>query len=298
MPRRRTFVDTNSWLNSSLFAFNCPQRTVSTDHNFNMKTRSIRIATFIIIAIATFVPALSQTNFTQPRAVSFDRVTRRLFPTYYGAAEYQQLMSEGFYPIGWSRDGKFAYYVEPPDEACGCYFAELVIQDLKTDKEVWKFKNDPESRTNPKGEILDDDIRRLWRRNQKMFSKKLREHRIIPLRRFALLGTSFSIGGKAYTANLTAQKSKDDEYDMERVMKMKVSLSTASLGNKSLSDIAYKGDEANNAPLEAALAGVFKSPYENRVAIVLFKVFRGWEGPPHTLDTQIIGADLRMGFRK
>jgi len=42
---------------------------------------------------------------------------------------HMALITESFYPLGWSRDGKFAYYLEPPDEECGCYFAELVIRD-------------------------------------------------------------------------------------------------------------------------------------------------------------------------
>src|SRR5690349_14764325 len=110
-----------------------------------MKIRSIRIATLIIIAISTLSPASSQTNFSQPRKIGFDRILRRTFPKYYGREEYRTLLEAGFYPIGWSREGKFAYYTEPVDEACGCYFAELVIKDLRTDKELWKFKNDPES---------------------------------------------------------------------------------------------------------------------------------------------------------
>jgi hypothetical protein len=264
-----------------------------------MKLRLIRIATLIVIAISTFAPALSQTNNGQPRPVSFDRVLRRTFPQYYGQLEYQQLLTEGFYPIGWSRDGKFAYYVEPPDEACGCYFAELVIQDLRTDKVLWKFKNDPESRTNAKGEIVDDDMRQLWRRNQKLFSNKLREHGIIPAARFVLLGgKSFSLGGKTYTATVIARKSKDDEYDMERVTKMTVVLTTPSLGRKSLFNVEYKGEDLFIAPLDVTITGALKSPYENRVAILLAKVHRGWEGPPHTTDNLIVGADLRTGFRK
>ena len=263
-----------------------------------MKRRSIRIATLIIIAISTFAPALAQRNYSRPRAVSFDRILRRTFPQYYGRQEYQQLMPESFYPIGWSRDGKFAYYVEPPDEACGCYYAELVIQDLRTDKEVWKFKNDPESRTNAKGEILEDDMRRLWQRNQKLFSGKLRENGIIPLPRFALLGGSFTVGGKTYTAKLTALKSKDDEYDMDRVSSSVLELSSPSLGKKTLHTTDYKGNDALAAPLEVTVAGAFKSPYENRVAIVMIEVFRGWEGPPHPTDNVIVGADLRTGFRK
>ena len=261
-----------------------------------MKIRLLRVAAAMTIAVASFAPALSQTNYRQPSAVSYSRLLRRTFPQYYGPEVYKQLLPAGFYPIGWSRDGKFAYYAEPADEDCGCYFAELVIQDLRTDKELWKFKNDPQSRTNAEGEPIEDDIRRLWRRNQKLFSSKLREHGIIPNTRFALLGKSFVLGGKSYKTKVTAPKSKDDEYEMDRVKSIAIDLTSTSLGKKTVYATEYKGDEIYAAPLDVSIAGAFKSPYENRVAIVLLKVQRGWEGPPHTVDVQIFGADLLKGF--
>ena len=52
-----------------------------------------------------------------------------------------EFLEDKFYPIGWSKDGKFAYFVEPADEACGCYFGTFVIQDLKTDKVLWQHRH-------------------------------------------------------------------------------------------------------------------------------------------------------------
>ena len=112
----------------------------------------------------------------------------------------QQLYPDGFYPIGWSRDGKFAYYIEPVDEACGCYFGELIIQDLRTDKTLWPFKNDPQERVDAQGAPIDDDLRKLWKRNEKMFVDKLREHKIDQVARFALMPATFRSAGKAYAA--------------------------------------------------------------------------------------------------
>jgi hypothetical protein len=60
----------------------------------------------------------------------------------------------------------------------------------------------------------------------------------------------------------------------------------------------YKGEELYSAPLDSGLAGLLKSPYENRVAVVALNVNRGWEGPPHTVAVQVVGADLGKGFRK
>jgi len=259
-----------------------------------MKIRPIRIATLIVIAISTFAPAHSQTTYAIPRAVSFDRILRRTYPVYYGREEYQTLEVDGFYPIGWSRDGKFAYYIEPVDEACGCYYAELIIQDLKTDKVVWKFKNDPESRMDDKGEIIADDMRKLWKRNEKMFYEKLTEHGIVSTR-FELLGRSFSSGGKAFAAKMVTSKGSD-EYDMDHVKTIRLELSSTALGRKTLFTKDFSADLLV-APIESAVVGAFKSPFENRAAVVMINIQRGWEGPPHTVDIQIAGADLVKGFR-
>ncbi|MEP7149270.1 MAG: hypothetical protein ABI857_10335 [Acidobacteriota bacterium] len=261
-----------------------------------------QFATLFLIAIFTPTLAIAQStnaaaSYDQPRAVNLDPLVRRTFPSYYGRKPYQRLYTDGFYPIGWSRDGKFAYYVEPVDEACGCYFAELVIQDLRTDEELWKFRNEPQSRVNDKGESIPDDMRKLWRRNQKMFSEKLREHGIVPQSRFALLGRTFVSGGRTYTAKVTAKKGNDSD-DMKRVKSVELEFSTPRLGKKTIFTAAYEGDEMYVSPLEVAVAGAFKSPFENRAAIVMIRVQRGWEGPPHTVEAQIAGSDLGTGFKK
>jgi hypothetical protein len=46
-----------------------------------------------------------------------------------------------FYPIGWSRDGKFAYalYSDFHEFVGACSDLRIYIQDMATDKVVWKF---------------------------------------------------------------------------------------------------------------------------------------------------------------
>ena len=253
------------------------------------------------VGASALAPVLAQSNYTIPLAVKVDTIVRRNFKSFfvrlYPGGPMQLLYADRFYPIGWSRDGKFAYYVEPVDEECGCYFAELHIIDLKTDKILWKFENRPEERRDEKGDMLEDDMQKLWARNKKMFSDKLREHRIEQTARFALLPTTFRSAGKIYTAKVTALRS-DDPDGMRRVQRLSLDLSSPTLGKTSLYSEEYKGDQMYASPLDAAVAGAFKSPYENRAAVVLLKVQRGWEGPPHTVQIQIAGADLVKGFRK
>lgn len=240
--------------------------------------------------------AHAQSNYPVPRAVGVDAFVRRVLQPHYGKEERNELIVEGFYPIGWSRDGKFAYYLEPPDEACGCYFAELVIQDLRTDKVLWKFKNDPESRVDAQGTPIADDRRNLWRRNQKMFSEKLREHGIVPVRRSLLLSPTFNTAGKRYKASVTTRKAHEEGYGLDMVRYVKVEFSSPGLGTKDLFSAEHKSE--SYPPIDIQIAGALKSPFENRAAIILVNVYRGYEGPPHTVNVQVVGADLVRGFRK
>jgi hypothetical protein len=235
-------------------------------------------------------------TYSIPQAVSFESFSRRTFKQFYGPEEYRTVLVAGFYPIGWSRDGKFAYDIEPVDEECGCYFAELVIQDLKNDKILFHFKNDPDARVDKEGAPLPDDLRKLWKRNQRTFAAKLRQYGIVQTARFSLLPSTFTIAGKRYTAKLIRETEKGGDYD-ERTKKLTLGLTSSGLGTKALYTESFKSDDDYSAPLDAAVGGVFKSPLENRVAIVMIKVQRGWEGPPHVTDFQIAGGDLVSGFR-
>lgn len=251
----------------------------------------------MLVAVSSFTSASAQTAYSIPRAVDLDRFVRRTFPAYYGREGWNRLYTEVIFPIGWSRDGKFAYYVEPVDEECGCYFAEMVIQDLRTDKVLWEFKNKPQERVDAQGVPIPDDIRKLWKRNEKMFTEKLREHNIEQVARLTLLPATFRSGGKSYTAKVSALRGNDTD-GLRRLRRLTLDLSSPSLGKKSLFAAEYKGDDIYGSPLDAAVAGAFKSPFENRLAVVMVKVQRGWEGPPHTVAAHIAGADLTSGFRR
>ena len=262
--------------------------------------RMIHLAIFGLIVMSVPICAGAQTQST-PRIVNLDPTIRRIFKKFYVRAypggPIQGLLTEGFYPIGWSRDGKFAYYSEPADEECGCYFAELAIVDMRTDKVLWQFKNNWEDRVAADGSPIEDDIKKLWKRNAKTFEEKLREHKIQQVARFSLLPPTFRSAGKSFSAKLSIVRGNDEDYT-GRVRKFDLKLLSPLLGSKSLFNAEYKADEMYASPLDAGVAGALKSPYEARAAVIMITVNRGWEGPPHTTSIQIAGADLATGFRK
>ena len=80
---------------------------------------------------------------------------------------FMALLREKLYPIGWSKDGKFAYLTEPPDEACGCYFVSIFIVDLRTDKILWTEKYDNDGNRKP------DNLKDFWRKIKKIFKNSI-----------------------------------------------------------------------------------------------------------------------------
>lgn len=48
--------------------------------------------------------------------------------------------------------------------------------------------------------------------------------------------------------------------------------------------------------IDVQIAGYIRSPYEQRIAMVVCSVTRGWEGPPHPVDCSFIGCHLEKGF--
>ena len=258
-----------------------------------MKT-TVLILTLLISAVTQ---AFGQT-YAVPRELPIDRVVRQNFREYFGRSNrYPALIPEAFYPIGWSKDGKFAYYSEPVDEACGCYFAYLAITDLRTDKVIWDFKYDQSDDADPAtGKMLGSaDMKALWKKNQKLFSEKLAENGIVTSRS-EMLGKTFTVGGKSYTAKLVEKLGKNPEEDYRRVDYYTVGLSSPKLGSKKLFTSEDHTKKEHWFMLNAGLIGAIKSPYEDRVAIIVVEVKRGYEGPPHTGDIQVVGADLKSGF--
>lgn len=251
------------------------------------------VAVVFIISSSAFVAAQT---YAVPKKLPIVAAVKREFREWMRTANgYEGLVPETFFPIGWSRDGKFAYYYEPVDEACGCYFANLVIQDMRTDKVLWEFKyNQDDLADRSTGKMPpEDNIYKLWRKNVKQFSKKLAEHNIIAGRSI-LLGKTFTAAGRTYTAKAVTKMGKNPDGD-ERVDKLTFTLTSPRLGAKTLTTIDHREEEYWYT-LDAGVLGVIKSPFEDRIAVIGMEVNRGWEGPPHNGDIVITGADLTSGF--
>jgi hypothetical protein len=264
-----------------------------------MRRRLFRVACAVFISAALCLSARAQvgrqgTLFAQPAKVRQEALMRRLFPDYYGKEFPQEaLIIEEFYPIGWSKDGKFAYYTEPADEACGCYFAELSIVDTVSDKVLWSFEYsglDEENPDKPKYKAITD----LWAKNRKLFSAKLNQYGIVALARPALLTFPINHAGDQLGTDLKIEEETDQEKRLySTVKKATLRLTSRRSGAKTV----YEEAHPEYGPLTVRVLGYLKSPYEPRVAVVMIEAWRGYEGPPHVTRIKVAGASLTAGFK-
>jgi hypothetical protein len=256
----------------------------------------------MILAIAfsgDLVPAQNDRTgalYANPFELKLEGTTKRRFREYYRQRQGEDFVTESFYPIGWSKDGKFAYYVEPVDEACGCYFARLFILDLKADKVLWEFNYDSEDLEEAKKARKPYSLNTLWQVNRKLFSDKLRENGIVPQVRFNLLEFPINHRGDLLTAHLQTKEKEGADADARfngAINKVTLQMSSKRNGKKTILDHPY----SEALPLYVGVAGYVKSHFEPRIAVILVQIHRGYEGPPHVGEVKIVGASLETGFK-
>jgi hypothetical protein len=254
------------------------------------------------LLLSESLPALALNSqgsalYRAPAEVRLQSLIRRRFASFYGGRPGQELIVERFYPVGWSKDGKLAYYVEPGDEACGCYFAKLVIKDLKTDKVLWQFDYDSSDLQDTMKNRTPESLAALWRYKRDLFNSKLREHNIVAQGRnaFSVFPTMYE--GDQLAAELITKEATQDvqEQSLGVIQSAVLQLRSKRKGKKTVFEQAYKPEES--LPLDMKVLGYLKSPFEPRVAIVMVEIWRGYEGPPHTTHTTVVGSSLDTGFK-
>ena len=250
--------------------------------------------TLLIAAIVVCISGLASAQ--KPEAAASPPTPERLELVGMGepdpdkSSEDQPLITESFYPIGWSRDGKFAYYVEPPDEACGCYFGKFVIQDLKTDKILWEDDYTGEMEVVP-----EENIESFWPKKQATYAAKMKEHGIEPASTFRLLHPSIVHDGDVLTPRIDVQIETDGVFEVEGTVTL--NMDSKRLGTKVIMRDIYKKDDLNTIR-NAEVAGSLLSPFEPRAAVIVVQEMRGYEGPPNITGIKVVGSTLKTGFKK
>lgn len=191
-----------------------------------------------------------------------------------------------FFPIGWSKNGMFAYIIEPADEASGLYWFEFVIFDIVNNKVEFSWK--------PK-ETEEGSVEKLWKENYDLFRKNLRSSQIMQMKDFALLDGKTTHKSNEYEILLDAKTENDPDFGFDVIKEVEVKLVSKELGEKL---IFNQKNTDYSLVLGAFIPGYLLSPFDDRIVVVYQKERAGYEGPPNVVFFDLIGTDLVRGFKK
>ena len=194
------------------------------------------------------------------------------------------------FPIGWSRDGKFAAVEVTQSDTEEGYFFNIYIQDMVTDKAVWKwnfhglkedgYSSEPDSKK---------DFERVWVKNKNLFFQQLNSFQIEPVTVTNLEKLPVQFGGNQVSFSVNNTTFYSSDFAVNMIQSASIYCITDGSQNKR---VFYKTYEQYSNPLSNKLLGYIKAPYENRVLLMLLTEYRGWEGIPTEMNINLIGCDL------
>lgn len=211
------------------------------------------------------------------------------------------------YPFGWSEGGYFAYILQDMNQKESAdYTFKVIVQNMKTDSIAWSkdiifnYDDNPnvkwECDSNPSVDSASDYIKKYnYCFLEQILWPKYKEEVEIELKKY-----NISINSQVLiqSTELLKNKIKIDEiktvYDDYCVDKYEIILKE----NEKIKKIVFSNDSQKNNTLcgssnqiwyrNFSIKGYFKSPFEDRVAIVVFETTNGYE---ETFETPfLVGA--------
>ncbi|MEO1481454.1 MAG: hypothetical protein AAFU77_05060 [Myxococcota bacterium] len=186
-------------------------------------------------------------------------------------------LDQTLYPLGFSESGDFAFVRFSYSDAAAHWQGVVVIQSLVTDRKKvqvdWTV-----------GDLEGGD--RAWlrwtSRHGQELESLLSRYKIDRSRPCALAAFPLSVDGNDWTA---------------AVAKGRVIVRSSVRGRKSIGTIPRHNVPNIPETYGHRVAGYYKSPFEERIAVIVTGWAPGWEGPPDTGMLWVFGSSLDSGFR-
>jgi len=249
----------------------------------NMKEHKIDCA-FEEITMPLVVPPL-----TTPQSSVLENTAFRTFSKYSSGIKDAPFLYDTFYPLGYSDDGKIAYAIEYDTDPRDMVQIKTFIQDLVTDKILWQDEYRVEEN------ITNIDFKSFWREKRQKILEQLNQHKLHYSNQLTLYGEKLYYKHDALFLSSKSQKSYQKDWGLEFLDSSTISLRSEKKGEKVLNRKYYKGEHVlAREPIGYIPLGERGS---RRVAVVVATLHRGWEGPPHTISYDIVGANLDVGFK-
>jgi len=246
--------------------------------------------TIIFMAPAAWAQKTSAMMYRQPEEVSFydnsPPVDASDTSNVYGS-----FMETRFFPVGWSRQGKFAYFTYFDDyDASGMAWLTLYVFDAKNDTILVQLSPEKEYWT-------ETPFDTIWRENKKFFSRLLDSFGLIQQKSMIRL-LKFPIVSKHDNRNDTIMWSADTNwveadsspYGFPCYDSLAITLSTS--GQSGSGQVIYD-KYSDYVAIGFSIPGFIQDPFDpNVIFIPLVLSHWGWEGPPHTTSITPIGVAL------
>lgn len=219
---------------------------------------------------------------------SFDVEQARIQPTCY-LPERESFLSCSYYDscalclVGFSPDGKIAFLKEVTLDGKGGTDLSFVVQDLVSDEILWELK----APSDDDYTLRQDLHKRFIADYGSQIDKKLSEYGIV-ISPCEYKSLPYRADGLSLSVAIESHDTGKLMYDMFNVTSYSCIVTDGKgRSKKVIADREFMGPEA-------FACGCVKSPYEDRLAIVVVEATYGFEGCD--LLVQIAGCDLKKGF--
>ncbi len=202
---------------------------------------------------------------------------------FYYSANADYLMDK-FFPIGWSKDGNFAYINEPNSPGYGNYIFEITIINVISGDTLWYWHSP-----------YDQNLVReqVWKDYYNKFKDMLNNYKIVQLKQPQLLDPYFSYQGVNYQVKLFTTYKEAYGFGYQVIRHTKIILTSDKYGQKTVFD---KDIPEKQLIISEKVGGVMISPYGDKIIIILSQERPGYEGPPNYVTYKIIGTNLDSGW--
>jgi len=247
----------------------------------NMKEHKINCAFKEITASKVVKPS------TLPKALNIEKSAFMALDKYTSGVAHAPFIYSIFYPLGYSDDGKIAYIEEYDTTPAALVSITTYVQDLVTDKIIWK---DEYNLDTPIGK---NDIEDFWKKKKNSIGQKLNTYGIKPFNRAQFFSKNYFYKNQNFSLTSSDTSSFHKDWGMKFLDNSVIRLGTKNLGMKTIDSHVYKDEHL----IARKAIGFIPLGKSDRVAVVVANVHRGWEGPPHNLSYDIVGASLKVGFK-
>ena len=223
-----------------------------------------------------------------PKPLALESVVNSVFSHYKSNYPQQYFLYDNIYLLGKSKS-KIAYAIEYDMDPRDLLRVETFVQDLVSDKIVWKDVYEKSTSTN------NVDFSSYWATKKDLIAQQLENYNLKPFDQSNLKQGSIHYENDALTLNSSSKESWSKEWGSNFLEHSTISLYSKLRGKKSVNHQEYK--TPSHLFDRKPIGYITLNENNQRIAIVVAKVQRGWEGPPHNISYEFVGANLKVGFK-